>query len=820
MRNRTKKILSVLLVMAVMGSMLFSVIPASAESDSASLNEAKYVKAYAEYAYGTDWYSDDENWGYAGIVADGTITTMDSRFLNNSILETSDDTIQYGFTYSAQGATVDETEISAYNLHFALRASSNDVMPYLVILTLSGETYAFGGNYTSEIWSGFENGKLLSKNAKTNAVTFFHIGNLRDELTIPFSNLNLEMLPNDDFVSTDFSLTVYINSSLETEYSFSGRLALVSALAFDELAWSAPYNVVFSNKSLNSEGTSNTAVTYHNQFSSAVSNNTGVYTYSNLIQMTISDLPNSGTVASLGLNDYRAATATYPMVCMEMNKGSSSALPTGTGTIRGVSLGILNCNGMLTMFARNSTDIIPLGLSPSSTSFSLRLDWIQLLNDNSSETGTVDVYVNDVYRGTLTGCKGVGRSSNPRNIYVDYYPSTTAGSSEGEAKPCTATVSQWTVSSCGDLRIPRDSADVTATTSGRLALTGWTQNTTTSTVSATTEAKQAAASAFVLKFGISNLITSGDTTQYFYKNTMWLTASALPNIEDLAINYTPNQATTTPALIFVLTPANNVSGNTSYSSQNTMIAIVNRNGSLFAAANGSSDEVALGVGLETPFFLELGYQARKMVSVSVNGTEKGTLTGYNNTSNYANARTVAARIHPSTDGSINASIKDWKITVPTALQVRMKSLISADALLSAGASHYTPIPYGYQTTAVTDGHYNARIIATVDADWVTNKDLAAVGFYITASYTDAESNVTNGTQKDYFFYSVYSSIIAAGDTINAPAGTYFVICPILNIPATGSLTITYQPYARLKNDTIYAEGTAFTVTFANGSISQ
>ena len=432
MKKRTQKFLSVLLVTVLLCSAMLATYPASAEKQDASLEEGKYYKAYAEYRI-------DES-TYAGIVVDGTRSDMDKRFETQTGSKGSV-TVQWGFSYSAKADQVGDTEIAANTLHFGVQTTNG--MFLVADLKIGGETYVFGGPWYSVVTNSFDasgggTGKVGVQTDATKATTLKKVGNNGSELSIPLSNIALEQLSGDDFVSTDFSLTLYIGSDITNPCTYSGRLALMpEATVEDGASWNtSSIDFVSSTKVLSSDGSKSESVNDGAQFAELNNTNAtenGIYFYRNSIRMT-ADLPDMGDAKPKN-NDYgHVETASLSYFFINLNRAGNIDSSYGT---RMINLAMVNNHGILTMYAHSSSDAVSLGVAPNTT-FDLRLDYVDIT--------VVDVYVNGSYCGSLNNCGGNYLSGQIRRIYYAYNSGATP-------KAGSVTIDRWTISSYGDLGV-------------------------------------------------------------------------------------------------------------------------------------------------------------------------------------------------------------------------------------------------------------------------------------------------------------------------------------------------------------------------------
>jgi len=236
-----------------------------------------------------------------------------------------------------------------------------------------------------------------------------------------------------------------------------------------------------------------------------------------------------------------------------------------------------------------------------------------------------------------------------------------------------------------------------------------------------------------------------------------------------------------------------------------VVHIYNYDGILHIATTANS--VNLGVGLNTPFDLNMSWNTDQTWDIYVNGISVGKLQGSkgNDYTGNATATTVFAQgVANST--AIAATIENFVITM-------VNDALAAD-LLAHSATHYVPAIKFYQTTDVVGGTYNLRLVATIDKALVDSGVVTAAGFEIAASKTNAQGTV-NGAAKKHYVTEVYESITADGQNVQAPDGTYFIIFTVKEIPAADTLTLNFSAFAETEAEE-YAEGNVFTMTFENG----
>ena len=303
---------------------------------------------------------------------------------------------------------------------------------------------------------------------------------------------------------------------------------------------------------------------------------------------------------------------------------------------------------------------------------------------------------------------------------------------------------------------------------------------------------------------------------------MSLTVSEMPAI---AANATPViddgkaiVAETTPALMLYFTDVQPViSGSTYYCERGLTIAIYNKGGTLYIASatddkGGISNEVSLGVAPSaTEFNLRLVWLTNGNYEVFVNGVNKGTVaSGTNGNNSTSKGFQLDCELHGGSnykDQKQNVVIKNFTVG---------NTGYGLTELLAANSAtpNYVPAIKFYQTSAVDNGTYNVRLIATVDKALVDAGDMTVAGFNVAASKTNGEGTVSGNT-KAHKVYEVYSSITASGETVNAPEGTYFMVFTIKGIPAADVLTLNFSAFAETKT-AAYVEGSVFTLTFQNG----
>ena len=97
--------------------------------------------------------------------------------------------------------------------------------------------------------------------------------------------------------------------------------------------------------------------------------------------------------------------------------------------------------------------------------------------------------------------------------------------------------------------------------------------------------------------------------------------------------------------------------------------------------------------------------------------------------------------------------------------------------------------------------------------------MTVAGFEVTAEKTTAAGEATVGATKRHETVCVYSSILADGQNVQAPDGTYFLIFTVNGIPAEDTLTLRFRTFAKTA-DSVYIEGGLFTLTLPTGSTEE
>ncbi len=294
-----------------------------------------------------------------------------------------------------------------------------------------------------------------------------------------------------------------------------------------------------------------------------------------------------------------------------------------------------------------------------------------------------------------------------------------------------------------------------------------------------------------------------------------IAANATPVIDDGAAIVTD----TTPALMLYFTDFKPALVSNQYKCDRGLtIAIYNKGGTLYIASatddkGGISNEVSLGVAPSTTAFdLRLVWLTNGNYEVFVNGVNKGTVASGTKGNNFtSNGFQLACELHGGSnynDQKQNVVIKNFTVG---------NTGYGLTELLAANSAtpNYVPAIKFYQTSAVDNGTYNVRLIATVDKALVDAGDMTVAGFNVAASKTNAGGTV-NGTTKAHRVYEVYNSITASGETVNAPEGTYFMVFTIKNIPVADTLTLNFSAFAETET-AAYVEGSVFTLTFENGA---
>ena len=300
-----------------------------------------------------------------------------------------------------------------------------------------------------------------------------------------------------------------------------------------------------------------------------------------------------------------------------------------------------------------------------------------------------------------------------------------------------------------------------------------------------------------------------------------LTVPQMPDIgsDPLLLSANTAQAeANTPALVFYF---NDADATGQKAARRLTVGVFNRGGTLFVGScvdtnNTPSNEVSLGVGLGAAFDLRLIWLTNGDYAVFVNGQEKGTVNnrGTDGNSVSVNSYLLMAELHGGNKyagGAQQALIRN--------LTVKASSYGLADALLRASAKHLIPAVLWWQTTEAKAGVYSLRLIATVDRAAVDAGQMTVAGFEVTAEKTTAAGEATVGATKRHETTCVYSSILADGQNVQAPDGTYFLIFTVNGIPAEDTLTLRFRTFAKTA-DSVYTEGGLFTLTLPTGSTEE
>ena len=117
-----------------------------------------------------------------------------------------------------------------------------------------------------------------------------------------------------------------------------------------------------------------------------------------------------------------------------------------------------------------------------------------------------------------------------------------------------------------------------------------------------------------------------------------------------------------------------------------------------------------------------------------------------------------------------------------------------------------------QTTAVSeDQTFDVRFVATVDSAAIENAD--KINFLVSATYI--QNNQSNTVaEKTFAVYTVYRSILANGEKIDAPEGESFALLIITDIPKDVTVTFNITPEIVYKDATV-ATGKTVHLTFPN-----
>lgn len=306
-----------------------------------------------------------------------------------------------------------------------------------------------------------------------------------------------------------------------------------------------------------------------------------------------------------------------------------------------------------------------------------------------------------------------------------------------------------------------------------------------------------------------------------WEYSMEMTASEMPDIGTDPLLLSANAVQTeadTPALIFYLTDAD-ATGQKPV--RKLTVGVFNRGGTLFVGScvdtkNKPSNEVSLGVGLGEAFELSLIWLTNGDYAVLVNGQERGTVYNQGTAGNSvsSNSYLFMAELHGGNNyvgGKQSAVIRN--------LTVEASSYGLADALLRAGAEHLIPAVCYWQTTDVKDGSYSLRLIATVDRAAVDAGSMTVAGFEVTAEKTNAAGETTVGTTKRHEAACVYTSIVADGQNVQAPEGTYFLIFTVNGILAEDMLTLRFRTFAGT-SESVSIEGGLFRLTIRAGEAEE
>ena len=118
---------------------------------------------------------------------------------------------------------------------------------------------------------------------------------------------------------------------------------------------------------------------------------------------------------------------------------------------------------------------------------------------------------------------------------------------------------------------------------------------------------------------------------------------------------------------------------------------------------------------------------------------------------------------------------------------------------------------GVQETAVADGKFKVRLVATLG----DSLRYSSVGFTVALD----GGNTLNKECQNVYRKLVYTKADNTLGEITAAQldGTYVFALAIDNIPATGTVTFTVTPFAKGLDGTTVYTGTSYSVTYTDGA---
>ncbi|MBO4308997.1 MAG: hypothetical protein J5885_04115 [Clostridia bacterium] len=184
-----------------------------------------------------------------------------------------------------------------------------------------------------------------------------------------------------------------------------------------------------------------------------------------------------------------------------------------------------------------------------------------------------------------------------------------------------------------------------------------------------------------------------------------------------------------------------------------------------------------------------------------------TVEGVNGAKTYYNGVWGVAFDIPAASAVPDYRFENYTFNASTVTSIAAEDMTASEVVVTAVYKTVRPTYVGYQTSAVTDGKYSVRFVASIN--YLDN--VASVGFIIRAQYTKDAAPVDK-TVTQYCSY-VYTSILAAGVPVTAESlgGNYVYALHIDNIPENvGEITFTVTPYYRV-GDSDVIESVAQTV---------
>ncbi len=222
----------------------------------------------------------------------------------------------------------------------------------------------------------------------------------------------------------------------------------------------------------------------------------------------------------------------------------------------------------------------------------------------------------------------------------------------------------------------------------------------------------------------------------------------------------------------------------------------------------AEDVIYLGKTSGSAFTLNVVWNADNSMAVTVDGALVGTFPAADSA---CFERTMGnksyglfARAFYGTNPA-GAGTETIDVTVRNITLAKNKDLDAAAFMKLAGDVDFL----GTQVTDVVDGKYDIRFnsyIATLEG---------AAGYLLKVTY-----NGTTSEQKDIPVNTVYSSIVAASETLTPPAGAWWMVFEVNNVPAVAGKDVTFEitPYTVAEGSTAKVLGETKTVVYTyNGT---